>query len=101
MEMHDQPERMMTLRWDDEVQGTFPVGMRLEAVNTRGLIAVVATRLNAIGMNIDRISTQDKDIQYTYVDIELQVNSRIHLARIMKRLRTVEGVRRVVRTARR
>jgi guanosine-3',5'-bis(diphosphate) 3'-pyrophosphohydrolase len=101
MEMHDQPERMMTLRWDDEVQGTFPVGMRLEAVNTRGLIAVVATRLNAIGMNIDRISTQDKDIQYTYVDIELQVNSRLHLARIMKRLRTVEGVRRVVRTARR
>ena len=91
----------MALRWDDEVQGTFPVGMRLEAVNTRGLIAVVATRLNAIGMNIDRISTQDKDIQYTYVDIELQVNSRIHLARIMKRLRTVEGVRRVVRTARR
>lgn len=101
MEMHDQPERMMTLRWDDEVQGTFPVGMRLEAVNTRGLIAVVATRLNAIGMNIDRISTQDKDIQYIYVDIELQVISRIHLARIMKRLRTVEGVRRVVRTARR
>lgn len=101
MEMHDQPERMMTLRWDDEVQGTFPVGMRLEAVNTRGLIAVVATRLNAIGMNIDRISTQDKDIQYIYVDIELQVSSRIHLARIMKRLRTVEGVRRVVRTARR
>jgi len=101
LEMQDQPERLMTLRWDDEVQGAFPVGMRLEAVNARGLIAVVATRLNAIGMNIDRISTQDKDIQYTYVDIELQVNSRTHLARIMKRLRTVEGVRRVVRTARR
>jgi guanosine-3',5'-bis(diphosphate) 3'-pyrophosphohydrolase len=101
LEMRDQPERMMTLRWDDEVQGAFPVGMRLEAVNARGLIAVVATRLNAIGMNIDRISTQDKDIQYIYVDIELQVSSRIHLARIMKRLRTVEGVRRVVRTARR
>ena len=101
LEMQDQPERLMTLRWDDEVQGAFPVGMRLEAVNARGLIAVVATRLNAIGMNIDRISTQDKDIQYTYVDIELQVNGRTHLARIMKRLRTVEGVRRVVRTARR
>jgi (p)ppGpp synthase/HD superfamily hydrolase len=52
-------------------------------------------------MNIDRITTQDKDIQYTYIDIELQVSSRIHLARIMKRLRTVEGVRRVSRTSRR
>jgi (p)ppGpp synthase/HD superfamily hydrolase len=52
-------------------------------------------------MNIDRISTTDKDAQYTYVDIELQVHSRIHLARIMKRLRTVEGVRRVIRISRR
>jgi guanosine-3',5'-bis(diphosphate) 3'-pyrophosphohydrolase len=101
LEMHEQPERLMTLRWDENIQGVFPVGMRLEAVNQRGLIAIVATRLNAIGMNIDRITTQDKDIQYTYIDIELQVNSRIHLARIMKRLRTVDGVRRVSRTTRR
>ena len=101
LEMHEQPERLMTLRWDENIQGVFPVGMRLEAVNQRGLIAIVATRLNAIGMNIDRITTQDKDIQYTYIDIELQVDSRIHLARIMKRLRTVDGVRRVSRTTRR
>lgn len=100
-EMRDQPERLMNLRWDDEVEGSFPVGLRMEAENRRGLIAVVATRLNAIGMNIDRISTQNKDVQFTYVDIELQVTSRIHLARVMKRLRTVEGVHRVSRTARR
>ena len=70
-------------------------------VTTTASIAVVATRLSTVGMNIDRISTTDKDAQYTYVDIELQVHSRIHLARIMKRLRTVEGVRRVIRISRR
>ena len=101
LEMREQPERLMVLRWDEQVEGSFPVGLRLEAENRRGLIALVATRLNAIGMNIDRISTKDKDVQFTYVDIELQVHSRIHLARVMKRLRTVEGVRRVNRTARR
>ena len=101
LEMQEQPERLMALRWDEHIEGGFPVGMRLEAVNQRGLIALVATRLNAVDMNIDRITTQDKDIQYTYIDIELQVSSRIHLARIMKRLRTVEGVRRVSRTSRR
>jgi Guanosine polyphosphate pyrophosphohydrolases/synthetases len=89
------------LRWDDEVNGNFPVGLRVEAENRRGLIAVVATRLNAIGINIERIATRDKDIQFTNVDIELQVHGRIHLARIMKRLRTVDGVRRVYRSARR
>jgi len=101
LEMREQPERLMNLRWDDTTEGQFRVGLRLEGANQRGLIALVATRLNAVGMNIDRISTVDKDIQFTYIDIELQVHSRIHLARIMKRLRTVEGVRRVTRTARR
>lgn len=101
LEMREHPERMMRLRWDEEAEGLYPVGLRLESENRRGIIAVVATRLNAVGMNIDRISTTDKDAQYTYVDIELQVSSRVHLARIVKRLRTVEGVRRVIRIGRR
>lgn len=101
LEMREHPERMMHLRWDEEAEGLYPVGLRLESENRRGIIAVVATRLNAVGMNIDRISTTDKDAQYTYVDIELQVSSRVHLARIVKRLRTVEGVRRVIRIGRR
>jgi len=100
-DMRNQPERLMNLRWDDAVEGEFPVGLRLEAENRRGLMAVLATRLNEIGMNIDRIATTDKDIQFTYVDIEIKVTSRIHLARVMKRLRSVEGVRRVNRSARR
>ncbi|MDG2494187.1 MAG: bifunctional (p)ppGpp synthetase/guanosine-3',5'-bis(diphosphate) 3'-pyrophosphohydrolase [Luminiphilus sp.] len=101
LEMREHPERMMNLRWDEDVEGLYSAALRLESENRRGIIAVVATRLSTVGMNIDRISTTDKDAQYTYVDIELQVHSRIHLARIMKRLRTVEGVRRVIRISRR
>ena len=101
LEMREHPERMMNLRWDEEVEGLYSAALRLESENRRGIIAVVATRLSTVGMNIDRISTTDKDAQYTYVDIELQVRSRVHLARIMKRLRTVEGVRRVIRISRR
>jgi len=101
LEKRDQPERMMNLRWAEDVQGLYPVGLRTEVENRRGMIALIATRLTAVGMNIDRISTVDKDVQFVYIDLELQVNSRIHLARIMKRLRTIEGVRRVNRAARR
>ena len=101
LEMREHPERMMNLRLDEDVEWLYSAALRLESENRRGIIAVVATRLSTVGMNIDRISTTDKDAQYTYVDIELQVHSRIHLARIMKRLRTVEGVRRVIRISRR
>ena len=100
-DMRDQPERMMNLRWDEAVEGPFPVGLRVEAENRRGMIALLATRLNAIGINIERISSQNKDVLFSFIDIELKVSSRIHLARIMKRLRTIEGVLRVSRSARR
>ena len=48
-------------------------------------------------VNIDKISTEDKDYQFTYVDLAMQVKNRIHLAKIMKRLRTLSSVRKVIR----
>jgi len=65
------------------------------------MIAVLATRLSSIGLNIERIATQNKDAEITFVDLELQVSSRIHLARVMKRLRTIDGVLKAYRSARR
>ena len=91
----------MPLRWHDQIEGTYPVAIRIEMANQRGMIATLSTKLSAIGLNIDRIATQNKDMEFTFVDLELQVNSRTHLARVMKRLRTVDGVLKVVRSARR
>ena len=101
MEKRDQPERMMALRWDEEIDGQFAVGLRIEAENRRGIIAVIANRLSVIGLNIERISSHARDAHFTYIDMELKLGSRIHLARIMKRLRTIDGVRKVTRTSRR
>jgi len=91
----------MSLHWDEDIERTYPVGLRVQVENRRGMIAVLATRLSSIGLNIERIATQNKDIQFTFVDLELQVSSRIHLARVMKRIRIIEGVLKVTRSARR
>ena len=96
-DMRDNRERLVALRWDDEVEGEYDAVLRIEVENRRGMIAVLATRINSMGVNIEKISTEDKDYQFTYVDLELQIESRVHLARIMKRLRTVDSVRRVSR----
>jgi guanosine-3',5'-bis(diphosphate) 3'-pyrophosphohydrolase len=96
-EMRENRERLVALRWDDEVEGEYPAALRIEVENRRGMIAVIATRINSMGVNIEKISTEDKDYQFTFVDLELQVHSRVHLARIMKRLRTIDSVRRVNR----
>lgn len=97
VEFRDNPERLLPLRWDEEVTGDYMVDLRIETENLRGMIAVLATKLNSMGVNIERISTEDKDLQFTYIDLSIKVQNRVHLARIMKRLRTMNSVRRVSR----
>jgi (p)ppGpp synthase/HD superfamily hydrolase len=100
-ELREQPDRLISLHWDESIERSYPAAVRVQAENRRGMIALLATRLSAIGLNIDRIATQNKDVEFTFVDLELQVTSRTHLARVMKRLRTVDGVLKVVRSTRR
>jgi guanosine-3',5'-bis(diphosphate) 3'-pyrophosphohydrolase len=96
-DMRENRERLVALRWDDQVEGEYPVELRIEVENRRGMIAVIATRINSMGVNIEKISTDDKDYQFTYVDLEMMVHNRVHLARIMKRLRAITYVRKVTR----
>jgi (p)ppGpp synthase/HD superfamily hydrolase len=96
-ELRDKPEQWIPLRWDDQVQGEFLAELRIETENRRGAIATIATRINSMNVNIDKISSTDKDYQFTYVDLDLHVESRVHLARIMRRLRGIDSVRRVSR----
>ncbi|MEZ5570579.1 MAG: bifunctional (p)ppGpp synthetase/guanosine-3',5'-bis(diphosphate) 3'-pyrophosphohydrolase [Halioglobus sp.] len=97
VDIRDHNERRIALRWDEAVEGEYPAVLRIEVENRRGMIAVIATRINSMGVNIEKISTEDKDYQFTYVNLELQVKGRVHLARIMKRLRTISHVRKVTR----
>ena len=96
-DMRENSERLVALRWDDEVEGEYPVELRIEVENRRGMIAIIATRINSMGVNIEKISTDDKDYQFTYVDLEMVVHNRVHLARIIKRLRNINYVRKVTR----
>ena len=97
VDMRDHNERRIALRWDNSVEGEYRAELRVEVENRRGMIAVIATRINSMSVNIEKISTDDKDYQFTYVNLELMVKGRVHLARIMKRLRTISHVRKVTR----
>ena len=96
-DMREKSERLVALRWDELVEGEYSVELRIEVENRRGMIAVIATRINSMGVNIEKISTDDKDYQFTYVDLEMLVHNRVHLAHIMKRLRAIVSVRKVTR----
>jgi guanosine-3',5'-bis(diphosphate) 3'-pyrophosphohydrolase len=91
-------DKLIPLRWDDEVEGEFSAALRIEVENRRGIIAVLATRINSLDVNIEKISSEDKDYQFSFVDLEVSIKSRIQLAAIMKRIRTLKEVRKVIRS---
>jgi guanosine-3',5'-bis(diphosphate) 3'-pyrophosphohydrolase len=96
-EFRETPERLVALRWHNEIEGDYIAALKIEVENRRGVIAVIATRINSMDINIEKIATGDKDHLFALVDLELQVQSRVHLARVMKRLRNIDGVRKVTR----
>ncbi len=87
----------MPLRWDDEVEGEFAVELKIELENSRGIIAVLATRINSVDANIKKIGVEEEGPRMNTVTVVVGVHSRVHLASIMKRIRTIKEVVRVTR----
>ena len=42
-DLREQPERLMPLRWDDDIDETYPVAIRIEMANQRGMICLLYT----------------------------------------------------------
>jgi len=96
-EFRDNPERCIELNWDDQARGEFQVELRVELSQERGIIAELANKISSFDAPIERISTEDRDARTAVVRIEIAVHDRIHLARIMRRIRAMKSVNHVSR----
>jgi (p)ppGpp synthase/HD superfamily hydrolase len=98
LEFRNNPERFLPLRWDDNPEGEFSVELKIELEKIRGIIAVLATKINSLDANIEKISVEEEGPRINTVNVVVGVRSRIHLARIMKHIRSIKAVIKVTRT---
>ncbi len=96
-EILNDPKKHLPLRWDPGVEGEFPVELRIELEHQRGIIATLANAVTACEANIEKISMVDRDAQFSIVNLTVNVRNRIHLARVMKRVRVIKPVSKVSR----
>ena len=96
-DIRDNPEKCIAVSWDPEVEGEFSVELRVELENQRGIIATLATNITGAEANIEKISTVERDARFSIVNLSLNVKNRVHLARIMKRVRLIKPVTKVTR----
>ena len=96
-QFRDQTDKCVRVQWSDDSDREYQVGIRLEVVNRRGVLAMLARTIADAGANIDNINIEQKDGRYSTVDLTLAVGGRQHLARTMRRLRRIKIVTRLSR----
>ena len=96
-EYRNQPERLIEVQWEKGIQRDFPVEVRAEVANQRGVLATVAAAIADLGSNIEHVNLQERDELTSMLTFVLGVRDRTHLARILRRLRALPQVMRIQR----
>ena len=96
-EIRHNRQKTLPVNWSPVFKGEFPVDVRVEVENVRGIIASLANRITDQEANIEKISIVEKDTGYNIVNLTITVRNRVHLANVLRRVRTLHSV---IKTAR-
>lgn len=90
-------QKCTEVQWADEIAGEFPVEIQVVMENKRGIFATIGNQVHAMEANIEHISSSEDDPSFSTVKLVISVLSRVHLARVMRRIRNISGVSKVLR----
>jgi (p)ppGpp synthase/HD superfamily hydrolase len=92
------PQERVPLIWSEKVQGDFLAELKLKAENRRGLLAMVAGEISSAGASIENVQMPERDgSEALEMRFTITVRDRVHVARVLRRLRRLAPVQRVVR----
>jgi RelA/SpoT family (p)ppGpp synthetase len=97
-ELRERNEALIPVRWAAEVDGEYSVELRVEVEARKGVIAELAAEITDADANIEKINIAERNAHLSTVVIALLVRDRVHLARIMRRLRRLTPVIGLART---
>jgi GTP diphosphokinase / guanosine-3',5'-bis(diphosphate) 3'-diphosphatase len=92
-------EEWIPLVWADNVQGDYLAELRVKGENRRGVLASIAAEISGADSSIENVQMAEKvDTRASDMRFLITVKNRVHLARIMRRLRALPVVAGVMRT---
>ena len=87
----------LDVEWSADAAGDFPVEIRIEVLNQRGSLATIASTISELNSNIENVTVVDQDDRICVDLITLTVKDRVHLAKIMRRLKDLSIVLKLTR----
>ncbi|MDD3482479.1 bifunctional (p)ppGpp synthetase/guanosine-3',5'-bis(diphosphate) 3'-pyrophosphohydrolase [Azovibrio restrictus] len=93
-----EPHKWIDVEWEPSPGSLFEVRIDVEVKNARGVLAQVASAIADSGSNIENVSMEgDPEKLFTRLHFSIQVGGRVHLAHVMRNLRTIPNVVRISR----
>ncbi|MFD2271898.1 ACT domain-containing protein [Undibacterium arcticum] len=93
-----EPDRWIDVVWGEDLNRRFDCHIQLLIHNQRGILARVAAEIGEADANITYVGMgEDNDSVTTHLRFTVQIEDRIHLARLMRNLRRIPGVIRLLR----
>ncbi|AMO95629.1 relA/SpoT family protein [Collimonas fungivorans] len=92
------PDRWIEVLWGEDLNRRFDCRIKVLVHNDKGILARVAAEIGDSDANIIYVNMDDdKDQLMTQLIFTIQVEDRIHLARLMRNVRRIRGVTRILR----
>ncbi len=86
------PDKWIDVTWETKINSTFPVEIRVDTANKKGVLALVAAAIAEQSSNIESVSIADRDGRYSCITFTITVQDRNHLANIMRKIRVLDSV---------
>lgn len=95
---HRDPDHWVDVIWAEDIQRSFDVAIRVDVKNAKGVLARIAGTLTSADANIAHVAMDDRFSESAVgIRFVIQVESRYHLAKVMRRLRQNQDVLKITR----
>ena len=95
------PERRIEVEWDKgSEESRYTVKLTMEVEDRKGLLAAVSARVADINTNIKNMEARTDEDKRARIDMTVEISDLKHLEKVIKSLRSVDGVLGVERAGR-
>jgi len=92
-----EPERWVPVAWDTQTAKHFSTRLDIITRNERGVLGRIAAEVTAADANIVHVSMQDDAVATVSLHLTIQIDSRKHLAQVIRSIRHVPQIQKIVR----
>src|SRR5580765_5404559 len=98
------PERRIDVEWDKgaaaDATAPYTVKLTMEVEDRKGLLAAVSAKIADINTNIRNLEARPSEDHRSRIDMTVEITDLKHLERVIKSVKTVDGVLNVERAGR-